>query len=86
VQVVDPGEIDPGSYGDFELEDCETGRRIEVNCDQAVREAFRAEVERFQGSLRRYCLETRCGLLQARTTDAFEDLILRVLRERRIAG
>ena len=85
VQVVDPGEIDPGIYGDFELEDCETGRRIEVNCNQAVRAALKAEVERFQESLRRYCLETRCGLLQAKTADPFEDLILRVLRERRIA-
>jgi len=85
VQVVDPGEIDPEIYGDFELEDCETGRRIEVNCNQAVRAALKAEVERFQESLRRYCLETRCGLLQAKTADPFEDLILRVLRERRIA-
>ena len=85
VQVVDPSEIDPGIFGDFELEDCETGRRIEVNCNQSVRAAFKAEVERFQESLRRYCLERRCGLLPAKTTDPFEELILRVLRERRIA-
>jgi uncharacterized protein (DUF58 family) len=85
VQVVDPEEIDPGISGDFELEDCETGRRMEVNCNQSVRAAFKMEVQRFQESLRRYCLERRCGLLQAKTTDPFEELILRVLRERRIA-
>jgi uncharacterized protein (DUF58 family) len=85
VQVVDPAEIDPAISGDFELEDCETGRRIEVNCNHAVRTAFQMEVERFQDSLRRYCLEMRCGLLQTRTTDPFEELILRLLRERRIA-
>jgi len=84
IQVVDPDEIDPGIAGDFELEDCETGRRIEVNCNQSVRAAFKVEVDRFQESLRRYCLETRCGLIQAKTTDLFEDLVLRVLRERRI--
>ena len=82
VQVVDPSEIDPGISGDFELEDCETGRRMEVNCNHAVRAAFKVEVERFQNSLRRYCLETRSGLLQAMTTDPFDDLILRVLRQR----
>ena len=58
---------------------------MEVNCNQAVRAAFKAEVERFQNSLRRYCLETRSGLLQAMTTDPFDDLILRVLRERGLA-
>jgi hypothetical protein len=85
VQVLDPGEIDPGFSGDFELEDCETGRRIDVNCNQSVRSAFKVAFESFQDSLKRYCLETRSGLLQAKTTDPFDDLILRVLRERRIA-
>jgi uncharacterized protein (DUF58 family) len=85
VQVLDPAEINPEISGDFELEDCETGRRIDVNCNQSVRSAFKVAFERFQDSLRRYCLETRSGLLQAKTTDPFDDLILRVLRERRIA-
>ncbi|MGA8659567.1 MAG: DUF58 domain-containing protein [Chthoniobacterales bacterium] len=86
IQLVDPAELAPDLSGDFQLLDCETGQALDVTSNQSARAAFTAEVTKFLKGLERYCLESRTGFLQATTNDPFEDLILRVLRKRRLAA
>lgn len=86
IQVVDPAELAPDFSGDFRLLDCETGQALDVTSNPSARAAFKAEITNFLSGLERYCLESHTGLLQATTNDPFEDLILRVLRERRLAA
>jgi uncharacterized protein (DUF58 family) len=86
IQVLHPGELRPDLSGDFELVDAETGSSLEVTATQAVRAAVAKEMEDFLADLQRYSVEYRIGSLIARTDVPFEDLVLRVLRERRFAA
>jgi uncharacterized protein (DUF58 family) len=86
IQVVDPAELAPDFSGDFQLLDCETGQALDITSNQSARAAFKAEISNFLSGLERYCSESQTGFLQATTNDAFEDLVLRVLRERRLVA
>jgi len=86
IQVVDPAELTPDLSGDFQLLDCETGQALDITSNPSARAAFKAEIGNFLSGLERYCFENQTGFLQATTNDAFEDLVLRVLRERRLVA
>ncbi len=77
VQVVAPAEIEPDLEGDFELEDAETGARVEVTMDASAIEAY---VLRFTGlceELRSWARRRRAIYVRARTDEPLEGVVRR---------
>lgn len=79
VHVVAPDEMDPPHEGDFELEDAETGRVVEVTMDAAAIEAY---VRRFAGlceELRAWARKHRATYVRARTDESLEGVVRRIV-------
>jgi len=77
VQVVSPDEVDPNLEGDWELEDAETGARVEVTMDPA---AIQAYVLRFAGlceELRAWARRHGGTYVRVRTDEPLESAIRR---------
>jgi uncharacterized protein (DUF58 family) len=77
VQVVSPDEVEPALEGDYELEDAETGQRVEVTLDAAAIEAY---VLRFAGlceELRGWARRRRGTYVRARTDEPVEGVVRR---------
>jgi uncharacterized protein (DUF58 family) len=77
VQVVTPDEIEPSLEGDFELEDAETGARVEVTMDAASLQAY---VLRFAGlceELRRFARRHAAIYVRVRTDEPLEPVVRR---------
>lgn len=77
LQVVAPDEVEPTLEGDFELEDAETGQRVEVTLDASAIEAY---VMRFAGlceELRGWARRRRGTYVRARTDEAVEGVVRR---------
>ncbi len=81
VQVVDPAEINPPVSGDLRLTECETGEIWDVTATDSLVRAYREEVAAFLTELTAFCLRRGVGYALARSDVAFEDLVLRVLRD-----
>ena len=81
IQVLDPAELRPDASGDLRLIDCETGSPLEVTASPAVLAGYHAEIDRFLADLAAFCIRRGIGCAQASTAVAFEDLVLRVLRD-----
>jgi len=77
VQVVAPSEVEPDLEGDWELEDAETGARVEVTMDPA---AIQAYVLRFAGlceELRAWARRHGGTYVRVRTDEPLESAIRR---------
>jgi uncharacterized protein (DUF58 family) len=81
IQILDPAERDPQLRGDLRLLDAETNQPLEVTADDALLARYRSEFGAFLSALENFCLRQQIGHVQASTDIAFEDLVLRVLRE-----
>jgi len=84
LQVLDPVELDPGLSGDVRLVDAETEVAFDMLADARLLKAYRAEFDRFVAELEHDCMERAIGFVQTTTAVPFEDLVLRVLREKRL--
>lgn len=84
LQVLDPMELDPGLSGDVRLVDAETAVAYDLLADAPLLTAYRTEFDRFVGELEHHCMERSIGFVQTTTAVPFEDLVLRVLREKRL--
>ncbi len=81
IHVLDPAELRPTATGDLRLVDCETGAPLEITASAAVLARYHAEVDCFLAGLTDFCVRRGIGYAHASTTVAFEDLVLRVLRD-----
>ncbi len=81
IQVLDPAELRPDASGDLRLIDCETGTPLEVTASPAVLASYHAEIDGFLAGLAAFCIRRGIGYAHASTAVAFEDLVLRVLRD-----
>jgi uncharacterized protein (DUF58 family) len=84
VQVLDPLELRPDSAGDLKLIESETGSSFEVTATAALLQRYHEEIDRFIQQTIDYCHQRGIGYAQASTALAFEDLVLRVLRDGRM--
>jgi uncharacterized protein (DUF58 family) len=84
IQTLDEGEIHPKLDGDFKLEETESGAVMDIIASPALLASYRAEFTRFTETLERTCRQHAIGFTQNTTAVPFEDLVLRVLRERQL--
>ena len=84
LQTLHPAEVEPTLTGDFKLEDAESGAEMDVVATPGLLESYRAEFARFTAELEQCCRQRAIGFTQTTTAVPFEDLVLRVLRERHL--
>lgn len=84
IQVLDPSEMQPELLGDLRLIDTETEQPFEVTSDPSLLKRYRQELQNYLQDIATFCLKRQIGYTQTTTEIAFEDLVLRVLREGRL--
>lgn len=84
VQILDPAELQPDLFGDLQLVDSETGLTFDVTSDRTLLEQYQSGIHAFLESVQAFCLRHQIGYAQALASVPFEDLVLRVLREKRL--
>jgi uncharacterized protein (DUF58 family) len=77
VHVVAPEEEQPGGEGDFELEDAETGARVEVTLDHAALEAYALRFAGLCEELRAWARKHGAIYLRVRTDEPLEPALRR---------
>lgn len=86
VQIHDRREADPDVLGDIELYDVESQRTRKVTVTERNLRQYRAIFDRFQQSVQRYCRTYGLGCTRASTEVAFDELILRMMRQAGAVG
>lgn len=84
IQVLDPAEMQPELLGDLRLIDTETEHPFEITSDPSLLKCYRLELRNFLQGVETFCNKRQIGYVQTTTAIAFEDLVLRVLRDRRL--
>ncbi len=81
VQLHDPQEADPKLLGDVELQDVESSSLRKVTITERNLRAYQRIFAEFQESVRKYCRTYGAGCTQTDNRVAFDDLILRMMRQ-----
>ncbi len=81
VQLHDPGEARPPVLGDVELYDIETTSSRKVTVTEKALRMYQRLFDDYQKSVATYCRNYGLGCTQANTGIAFDDLVLRMMRE-----
>lgn len=81
VQVLSPHEVNPSLSGDVRLVDSELGSGKEVAISGALLKAYRAAVQRYTESLRRFCHERDIAYILVTTDTPLTDTVFRTLRQ-----
>lgn len=79
LQVIDPGETDPGERGEYELVDHETGQLQKAIIDHHTRAEYRRKFEDYQENIIRYCRRNQIALVQTDTRQSVPDLLMQIL-------
>jgi uncharacterized protein (DUF58 family) len=81
VQLHDPQEAHPKLLGDIELQDIENQSLRKVTVTERNLRAYQRIFAEFQQSVRKYCRAYGVGCTQTDNRVAFDDLILRMMRQ-----
>ena len=81
IQLLAESEIDPPLEGALRLVDAETGRELEVTVDRELRRLYRLQLERELQQMESFCRRRGVEYLRASTAIAFEDVVLKYLRQ-----
>jgi uncharacterized protein (DUF58 family) len=81
IQVLAEAEIDPPLDGALRLVDAETGREVEVTVDRELRRLYRLQLDRRLQRIESFCRRRGVEYLRASTAIAFEDVVLKYLRQ-----
>ena len=81
IQLLAESEIDPPLDGALRLADAETGDELEVTVDEELRALYQRRLERRLQETERFCRRQGVEYLRASTAIAFEDIVLRCLRQ-----
>ncbi|MEI6350886.1 MAG: DUF58 domain-containing protein [Verrucomicrobiota bacterium] len=88
LQVLDPADLDPALAGavgeDLRLVEAESGVEFDVLADGRLLEGYRTAMAEFVGDVEANCRKRGIGFIQTTTEVPFEELVMRVMRERRI--
>jgi len=84
IHILDPAELRPTAVGDLRLVESETGHAYDITANVALLRRYHAEIDAFLTQTAATCAERGIAYVQAGTEMAFEDLVLRVLRDGRI--
>ena len=92
LQVLTPGEIDPGAdrdrglVGDLRLTDIESGRAAEVTVSAAAIRAYRRRFEAHQAKIAEGCRKRGVRHVLVPTSTTVEDVLVGSLRRSRLVG
>jgi uncharacterized protein (DUF58 family) len=81
IQLHDPREADPAVLGDVELVDVETEAARKVTVSEKNLRKYKQLFSNHQTAVREYCRNYGFGCVQYPSTIAFDDIILRMMRE-----
>ena len=79
LQVIDPGETDPGERGEYELVDHETGQLRKAIIDHRTRAQYREKFAAYQAGIVHYCRRNQIALVQTDTRQSVPDLLMQTL-------
>jgi uncharacterized protein (DUF58 family) len=86
IQILAPEELNPGSYGDLRLVDCETGAVQEVTFGKYRLKAYQQTVQNFCQRLREYCRTRGMSFYSVSSAMPLEQLLLNQLRQAEMWG
>jgi uncharacterized protein (DUF58 family) len=86
IQILAPEELNPGSYGDLRLVDCETGGMTEVTFGKYRLKAYQQTVQNFCQRLREFCQGRGMSFFSVSSETPLEQLLLKQLRQAEIWG
>ena len=81
IQLLAESEIDPPLDGALRLVDAETGAMLEVTVDQELRRLYQHRLGRHLQEMESFCRRRGVEYLRASTAVAFEDVVLKYLRQ-----
>jgi len=81
IQLLAESEIDPPLDGALRLVDGETGDELDVTVDQELRRLYQRHLEGYLQEVERFCRQRGVEYLRASTAIAFEDVVLKYLRQ-----
>jgi uncharacterized protein (DUF58 family) len=81
IQLLAESEIDPPLDGALRIVDAETGDELEVTVDEDLRRRYQHRLERHLQDVERSCRQRSVEYLRASTAIAFEDVVLKYLRQ-----
>ena len=81
IQLLAESEIDPPLEGALRIVDAETGDELEVTVDEDLRRLYQHRLERRLQEVERFCRQRSVEYLRASTAIAFEDVVLKYLRQ-----
>jgi uncharacterized protein (DUF58 family) len=79
IQVIDPGETDPGERGEYELVDHETSGLRKAIIDHRTRTEYREKFALYQQSIQDYCRRNQIALVQTDTRQSVPELLMQTL-------
>ena len=86
VQILAPEELNPGTYGDLRLVDCETGGMQEVTFGKYRLKAYQQTVQNFCQRLREFCTTRGMSFFSISSDAPLEQLLLQQLRQAEVWG
>ena len=81
LQILAPEELAPAATGDLRLQEIETGQSMDVTADEKLLARYREEITAFNDKLESFCLRRGIAFARVSTGSAFEDVVLRALRD-----
>gem|GEM_PF-4053158 len=84
LHLLSPEELNPNLEGDLELNDVETGERIQVSVDWATLNRYRRWLQEWLGEIESFCARRGITYVRVETTQPIEELLLERLRRERV--
>ncbi len=81
VHLIDPAEERPALLGDVQVVDCETGDERAVTVTEALLGRLRDAQRGWRGEVAHFCASRHVPYFAAPTTQAFDELVLKVFRQ-----
>lgn len=81
IQLLSESEIDPPLDGALRMVDAETGDELDVTVDPELRRLYQQRLERHLQDMEHFCRQRGVEYLRASTAIAFEDVVLKYLRQ-----
>ncbi len=86
IQILAPEELNPASYGDLRLVDCESGAMQEVTFGKYRLKAYQQTVQKFCQRLREFCQTRGMSFFSVSSETPLEQLLLKQLRQAEVWG
>jgi len=80
IHLLSPEEMDPRMEGDVELQDVETGDRVQVSMDWATLNRYRQWVRDWLTEIEGFCTRRGITYVRVETSQPIEGLLLNRLR------